>query len=155
MRYMVEQHSRLVRYSLISSGVSSLAVLLCIFGAKGEQKILAIILPIIFWVGLILEQYFIWDANRLLRKIEKTNKVEKIHCLPGIVSIAKSQLGMIADCVFIGALIGFIVLHIGKWGEQHIQYILLFFIVLSFRVHCIANGKNYQYKNYLLHERGK
>lgn len=155
MRYVIERFVRLVKYSLVSSVLSSSAVLLCIWGVQNEQTIAEIIIPIIFWAGLIFEQYFLWDANRLLKKIEKNNKIKKIRNLPGIISIAKTRLGLIADCVLISALIGFVILFIGNLGEHFTQYILLFFIVLSFRIHCIANGKNYRYKNYLLHERGK
>ena len=149
MGHMKKRHSRLLRYSMVSSVISSSALLLCFWGIQREKEIFAIIIPIVFWVGLILEQCFMWEANRIF------NKFKKVRCLPGIISICKTQLGFISEIVFLVTLIGFIVLFVGRWGEQFFQYILLFFIVLSFRIHCIANGKNYRYKNNLLYERGK
>ena len=154
MQRYIRKHARLLKFSMISSCISSASLLICIFAVHNDSPIYLFVIPIIFWVGLIAEQYFFWMANSILRQIINTEKPRRIHKNLGIISPLQTELGSIADFVFVISLIVFIILMIGGWGKQIFQYIFLFLIVLSFRIHCIANGKNYWYKKYLSRRRG-
>ena len=150
----VTRYKKYLLFSLISSVISSVSVLLCIFEPKGRaEAILKISTAAIFWLGLIFEQLFIWWANAFRRSLQKRTDAYTITGLPGICSFFKTELGFFTDTTFIISLIVYTVLAIGKWGTDVVQYIFLFLIVLSFRWHCIANGKNYSYKRYLVQRR--
>ena len=150
----VARYKRYLLFSLVSSVISSLAVLLCIFELKGQaDAILKILTAAIFWLGLIFEQLFIWLANALRRSLQKQADAYTITGLPGICSFLKTELGFFTDTALVISLIVYTVLSIGNWGINILQFIFLFLIVLSFRWHCIANGKNYRYKRYLVQRR--
>lgn len=145
---LAKRFKRNVRLAMISSFVSSLAVLFTIGeGNESARKILTIIASLIFWLGLVAEQLFIWRANRQRKTLESSIQGRKMQGLPGICSFFKTRLGMIADVVLLLSVILFIVLS-GTENEV-LQYIFLFFIVFAFRLHCTANGKNYGYNKYL------
>ena len=154
MRRQVRKHSLFLKFSMISSCVSSAALLLCIFAVRSDLKIYLFLIPVIFWFGLIAEQVFFWKANSILKQIINTGQVRRSNTKPGIIAPLQTELGAIADLIFVVSLIVFLILVIGNWGNSLFQFIFLFLIVLSFRVHCIANGKNYWYKKYLSRRRG-
>lgn len=154
MQNQVKKHSQLLNLSMICSCVSSAAILLCIFAERSKSAIYLILIPTLFWVGLIVEQCLFWITNSVLRKIIKTNNVRRIYSRAGIISPFQTQLGTVADYTFIMSLILFVIFFMAEWGKDSFQFVLLFLIVSSFRIHCIANGKNYFYKIYFLRRRG-
>lgn len=142
--------------SMAFSFVSTVPVLLCVIDFTDQTKqLFTIILSASFWGGLIAEQVFIWLADRLRkRELSKNVKETEKHRV-GIASFCKTKAGTVSDIVFAVSFITFVVLFIGGWGISFAQYLCLFLIVLSFRVHCIANGKNYRYILYLQKRREK
>lgn len=132
--------------SLAFSLISSLPVLLCILDPKNDkdERILIFIASAIFWLGLIFEQLFIWLAN-FQRKKQTGEKNQKVSH-PGVISFFKSRLGRVSDITLIISVIAFIIMSAAEMSANVVQFIVLFFIVLSFRFHCITNGKNYLYK---------
>ena len=89
------------------------------------------------------------------KKLEKTETVTKLRGLPGVISFLKTPFGFVTDVLLVGCTVAYTVLVIGGWGQGLAQYILLFLIVLTFRWHSIANGKNYRYKLLLKRRRKK
>ena len=155
MQQYIKKHARLLMFSMTSSCISSMSLLLCIFAVKSDSPIYFFVIPIIFWLGLIAEQLSFWIANSVLKKIITEEKPRRIHNNFGIISLMQTDLGSIADIVFVASLVIFIILALGGWGKQVFQFIFLFLMVLSFRIHCIANGKNYWYKKYFRIGEGK
>ena len=49
----------------------------------------------------------------------------------------------------LSVIVVFVILMATGVGEKAIQYIFIFLLVLSFRLHCILNGKNFRYKKFL------
>lgn len=140
--------------SLIFSAISSSAILLCMLKVEeSAEKSLMIIISTMFWLGLILEQVFIWLVNGLRKNMQSRAEKINISGYPGICSFFKSEFGFFTDVVLIISIIALIVLNIGKWELENLNFIFLFLLVLSFRLHCIANGKNYRYKRYLIQRR--
>ena len=153
---LISRYTKVLRVAIICSVISSSAVLTSMFDIDDSKEIfLKVFASSLFWVGLILEQIFIWKSNKLRKSIEKSQSGRTPQGLPGICSFFKTKVGFIVDIVFILSIIIYIVLSIGNWGIRVAQYIFLFLIVLSFRLHCITNGKNYKYKLYLQRRRAK
>ncbi len=153
MKQQIKNHALLIVISLIFSFVSSAALLLCIPAIKSDSSFYLIVIPMMFWGGLVAEQCVFWRANWILKSILSEGHTRQIHIRPGIICPLQTILGTIADLTFAISLIVYIVLVVINVGTNTIQFLLLFLIVLSFRVHCIANGKNYWYKKYFLHRR--
>jgi len=154
MKKKRKQHEQFLYSSLLCSLISSMAVLLCVPAEISKSEMYVNFIPIVFWIGTILEQLFMWNANITYKRLVRIDDTPKDNDRIGIISIGKTRLGKIADLAFVISIIVFLILYIGRWGKENIQFILLFFIIFSFRVHCITNGKNYRYKENLLHKRG-
>lgn len=137
--------------SIIASAISSFSVIICAFVGKNESadKVITILFPIVFWVCFLAEQFFIWNANSIRKRLENEGKISRVYGRLGILSVLQTREGTIADMILILSLIIFVALLLLGIGEEFIQYLFIFFIVLSFRMHCILNGKNFRYKQYL------
>ena len=146
MRQLIFKFTRLVNTAIVCSFISSFALLSCIFIGMNDisDKIIGIIFPIIFWLGL----------NAVRKEIENTGETRKFRGRPEIINIWKNRYGAIADIVCIVSLLLLVVFMIIGIGEKAIQYILIFLLVLSFRLHCILNGQNFRYKKILVKEEG-
>ena len=154
---MIKKLNRRLGAAFTFSVLSSLAVLLTVFSGieKKYESIVVIIASSVFWLFLLLEQLYMWLANAVRKKLEKTETVRKLDGLPGVISFFKTPFGFVADVILVASVTVFAVLSIGGWGRNITQYIILFLIVFSFRWHSIANGKNYRYKILLKRRRKK
>lgn len=143
MRKNHKLFSILIIGAISCSALSSLAILLCIIisVAPNAKQSVQYMIPGVFWIGMLGEQSCIWIANVMRRR-----EGENIQGLPGILCIRKTKPGDYVDIVFIVSLVLFAICWIVGIGEIVIQYILIFIMVLSFRLHCIMNGKNFRYE---------
>lgn len=117
--------------------------------------IIKIVFPSVFWIGLLAEQFFFWKSNSIRKEILKSGKFQKLKSNIGLISMLQNKYGAVADIVFVISLVVLLVLMIIGIGEKTAQYVLIFLLVLSFRLHCILNGKNFKYINYSLKRQGK
>lgn len=133
------------KLSLFFSVISSLPILLCILNPKSDkdERTVIFITSAVFWAGLIAEQAFIWLANFQRKKLSDNKK----GGYPGIISFFKTKVGKVSDIILIISVIAFIIMSTAEISVNVVQFIILFLIVLSFRFHCITNGKNYSYKS--------
>lgn len=144
---MISRYIRELRVAIICSLISSVSLLFSMLDVNDSKDfVFKIFASSLFWIGLIAEQIFIWKVNKFRKNMESKLSVRKIQGLPGICSFFKTESGFIADIVLILSFITCIVLAIGNWGVNVTQYIFIFLLVLSFRLHCILNGKNFRYK---------
>lgn len=136
--------------AIVASSVSSLSILVCIFIGENEvlNTVLKIVFPLIFWIGLILEQVFISQANKMRLELEKEDKRKQPRLKPGVISIFQTEEGAKADITFAVSFLILIILMIFDIGTNVLQYIFIFLSVLTFRMHCILNGKNFRYKKF-------
>lgn len=140
-----------LRASVLCSVLSSAAVLISIAGDDRPNNFAVKILsPLLFWGGLIAEQILIWKSNKSRKAIESSQKGRKMQGLPGIFSFFKTKAGFAADVIFIFSVLIYLVLAVCNTGVKYAQYIFIFLTVLTFRLHCILNGKNFRYKNNLV-----
>lgn len=146
MGELKRKHTVLFISSLVCSVISSLSLLAAILvNSEGKNKEILIAFGLVFWIGLILEQVLFWRANRLMR-IAITKDRRRIRGKPGIISLSTYIEGLVVDAVFIISLIAFVVCTAFSLGESLMQYVLICLMVLSFRLHCFLNGRNYKYK---------
>lgn len=140
------KHTVLFCASIACSAVSSLSLLAAMLvNSEGKNKEILITFSLVFWVGLILEQALFWRADRLM-KVAITKGENHIHGNPGIFSAFACTEGLVADAVFVISLIMFVACEAFGFGKAVMQYILICLIVLSFRLHCFLNGRNYKYE---------
>lgn len=151
MRSKIRDFNLFVTNSMCFSFVSSASIIACIFIGENDttNRVLKFVFPIVFWIGLIAEQFFIWKANSIRKQIEASVGKRRIHMKPGIISFLQTEAGAITDIVMAISFIVLVILMALGTGEKAIQYIFIFLLVLSFRLHCILNGKNFRYKKFL------
>ena len=154
---MIKKLDRRLGAAFTFSLLSSLSVLLSMLSfLDGVLKTVAVVTAsTLFWLFLLLDQLHMWLANAARKKLEQTENVRKPDGLPGVISFFKTPFGFVMDILLIGCTVAFAVFAIGGFGQDIVQYILLFLIVFSFRWHSIANGKNYRYKILLKRRRKK
>lgn len=156
MKMSLIKCARFFRLSMVFSLLSSSAILISMMDVSGSKEFAFVMAASsIFWIGLILEQFFFWRSAGMRKNIMANAPPTRITYTVGIISFCKTKIGSIADLVLVISLISYIVLVIGNWGTDVLQFIFLFLIVFSFRFHCLANGKNYRYLLYMQRRRAK
>ena len=148
MKRLYRKHRSFLMISVLFSCFSSAAILAIPYGIKKDADWVSIAISVVFWSGLILEQVFFWMANATLKKMLPAIQL-RYRPKIGLISLFATGKGSIADIMFAVALIAFLILTISGIGKEIGQCITLFLLVLSFRLHCILNGKNFWYSNYL------
>ncbi len=140
------KHSLIFCASMACSVLSSLSLLATVMAnSEGENKAILVACALLFWIGFLLEQFFFWRANRLMRSaITK----DRCHTLgkPGVISLSTYTEGFVIDVVFILSSIALMICILVGLGEALMQYVLICLVVLTFRLHCFLNGRNYKYK---------
>lgn len=146
MNELCKKHRKNLYLSIVSSVISSLSLMAAILvNSEGENKITLFVFGALFWIGLVIEQIFFWRSYVFMKEIAFQSK-RLLKGRAGIFTFAASTEGFIADVVFAISLIALVICAVFSLGETILQYILICFIVLSFRMHCILNGKSYRYK---------
>lgn len=139
------QHFVFFWFAVVCSVISSLSLLAAVLvNNEGKYKAILMAFGFIAWIGLILEQVFFWKANQFMKKAMRKEKYRIVGRV-GILSVFGCIEGLIADIVFFVSVIAFIVCAATGYGVDFIQYICICLIVLSFRLHCFLNGRNYKY----------
>ena len=127
---------RLLYGAMGGSLLSAMAALLCgipeIF--PETEMLMRLIIPILFWTGLMIQQGCIWGANCILFHFFAT------------------PAGKTADLGLVAAVVLTIVSNMFSMPEI-VQYVFLFLTVFSLYMHAICNGKNFIYK-YTFQQRG-
>ena len=143
---------QLLIFSIVCSFASSLSILSCIFIKRNDAAslVIKIVFPLMFWIALFCEQFLFWKSNSIRKEILKTENYRRLNSKIGLISIFQNYYGAAADIVFVISFVLVIIFLIFGTKKQAIQYILIFLLVLSFRLHCILNGKNFKYINYLI-----
>lgn len=146
MSEIKRKHTLLFWSSIGCSVISSLSLMAAMLvNSEGKNKEVLIAFGLLFWIGLILEQILFWRANRLMR-IAITRDRRRIRGRPGITSLSTYIEGFVVDIVFVISLISLVVCIAFGLGEALMQYVFICLMVLSFRLHCFLNGRNYKYK---------
>ncbi len=148
----IRKHGILMWIGIAFSIMSSMSLLITIFIDKlRDNSWITVVFGIMFWSCLVLEQIMFWQANKMIIALIK-GRSRKFRGRNGFCSIATTFEGLIADVILVISIIALFVCITTNTGERLIQYILIFLVVLAFRMHCILNGKNYRYRKILKKE---
>lgn len=146
MSEIKRKHTLLFWSSIVCSIISSLSLMAAMLvNSEGKNKEVLIAFGLLFWIGLIMEQILFWRANLLMR-IAITKDRRRIRGRPGIISLSTYIEGFVVDIVFVISLISLVVCMAFGLGETLMQYVFICLMVMSFRLHCFLNGRNYKYK---------
>ncbi len=130
---------------IICGAISSLTLMgAMLVNSYSENRALLIILAALFWAGLVFEQTVFWTLNHSIKRLAQKNK-EPLTGHIGLLSINASKEGTAAYLVFSLSALGLVLCVAIDLGVNLVQYILICLLVLSFRLHCILNGRVYAY----------
>lgn len=156
MNGLIKKCFRMLILAIICSFISSISIIPSAFVQESEKiSVAKIIFPLFFWIGLGLEQYFFWKSNVLRKKILNACGFQEQKSKCGLISFAQNKYATITDATMIISLLFFLILMIARVGENSAQYIFIFLLVLSFRLHTILNGKNFRYIIHFVKKEGK
>ena len=148
MKEIIKSHDKCIYLSIVFSIVSSISLIAAAWvNSENINQTVLKVLGLVFWIGLALEQALFWKANKLRKDLAKNDKGAPTGKI-GLLSHGTTKSCFVADVVFAGSLILFVICMLFHFGEELLQYILISLLVLSFRMHCILNGINYRYKKY-------
>lgn len=116
---------------------------------SSAQRIFALIVAAVFWLGFTAEIIFFVFANNQCRKME--NSLNKNHentfkgLKPGIISFFKCREAAVADILSALSAIAVIVLIVLNISNDWLFTCVAVILFFSFNLHCFLNGKNYKY----------
>ena len=133
-----------LKFAMVGSVISSIPIAGYAFFEGKSSGILAAA-AIVFWIGLLIEQICLWNANAARKRDLKENPPKrKSRQRIGIFEFASTKEGVIADGAVLLSVLGLIVCKI-FFKNSILEFEFLFLFVLSFRLHCILNGRNFIY----------
>ena len=103
---------------------------------------------IVFWAGLLGGSVLQVIVNALRKAFFKRNDISYKNAKKsraGILRIFSNRLAMIADITCGVALLATVVSMIVTRGYGYICYVFISLTVFSFALHCIFNGKNFDF----------
>lgn len=140
---------------VICASIALLLIPICKVDVTGKVNALSITVAVIFWLGLILSQIFIWLCNAKRRKsMKKEKKIDSLSkTRPGIVTFNRNLIALIMDLLMIISAIAIVVLVITETNSSWFIMTSTSMLFLSFNLHCYWNGKNYRYIEFLNKEK--
>ena len=131
------------------AGISLVFIPLVDLSGTSAQKVFALVLALLFWLGILCEILFFVLANkqcniiedRLIQKGSKSFKGKKI----GLISFFSCREAIAADVLSIISLAAVILLIIFKATNEWLFIVIAAIFFFSFNLHCFLNGRNYKY----------
>lgn len=103
-----------------------------------SENIYNILIGIVFWITLILGiiNLFLSRKNIQIKDMKKGI---------GLIRFFQNKIAVIFDVLLIISIIGLIILTLATDGTLYICYIFFSLVIFSFIMHCILNGKIFNY----------
>lgn len=144
--------------SVISIGLSALSLSFIPFGSfagSDFQRIIAYIIGIVFWLGIIVGYCLFIIVARTRKKSKKQKLLPKTENIRiGVLSFFKTFPGMIADIVCAISVVALIITVVFGNSSTWIVYVLVSVLIFSIQMHGIFNGINFVYiKSYKKEEK--
>lgn len=113
----------------------------------GFPKILAYLIAVVFWLGIICGALMLRSADVKRKQIEKKliseKKYKKEKHKAGIISFFRNKEAMLCDIIMFVSLITLVIIAVTSVSAGWIIVVLLVLFVCAFYLHCFLNGKNY------------
>lgn len=135
---------------MIFLAIISLSILIMPFGTKYAEYTMSItyISGALFWIGLIGTIIMAGFITCLRRKSNSFQKMYPNLKKLGIIHFFQNIPAFFCDTLMILSAIGFVLMLI--WFEKTpYPFIFLSLLIFSFGMHCMLNGSNYIYVNYM------
>lgn len=126
--------------------VSSATVLLVPFASfneKGIKYTLSYVIGLAFWGGLLISILTIMVFNSYRVKNEMLIEHNKSKNHIGAFNFFSNNIAKVFDSLFIISVFIQIFSMLLNNNNQLISVIILFFVIFTFEMHCLFNGKNY------------
>lgn len=127
--------------TVIAYALSSLSFILFYFAdyqKNGFTKVLGYLLPSVFWAGLVI--------GVIMQVVISVKLKGKANNRVGIISFFKNKYALIFDILMIISFIVTLILMILKINN-FAAFLAISLMIFSFELHCVFNGK---YFNYIL-----
>lgn len=147
----------LFRISCISFGVSAFSFVLSFLGdyrGNAISVVFAVIIGVLFWLGLIAGAAFLFIINKHRKKAGgKKTANRKKHI--GAITFFSNRYAMIADIAMAVFLVLTILLGFIPGVAREFAMVSLSFFIFAVYMHCVLNGINYKYINSIKEESKK
>lgn len=113
------------------------------YSVSNENNSLLIIVGAVFWGSLVVAVLASLYVTSCRCRYNKVHPSEKKHIKIGLISFFSNREALVFDLMFIVSTIGFVFCLF--FDESIVSYIFLSIFVFSFFMHCVLNGKNFNY----------
>ena len=107
--------------------------------SQNTNQLISYVVAGIFWLGMIMEQIFLWSANAQRKRLNNSSEFPI-----GLISFWKTTNGKIADIILIISILLIVILNLLKVSTGWIVLFSILILFLSIQLHCFYNGRNYQ-----------
>ncbi len=142
---------RILVVSAVSFFILSLSFLFLPVEGVVSNSVKLIILGVVIWLFLIIGILSQIKLSLWFKKSVKKDGISDKGRI-GVLCFLQNTYSTLADIICAVSLIGFIVSAVITHLFGYINYVLLFVLIFSFSMHCILNGKVY---NYIIHGQEK
>jgi len=156
MKKLVNRLKKLLNFFALSTFIMSISFLLMplatSYSDKNNNKIMLIIVGLVFWISLLICVISILLANKLRKKILSNIKNTKENQKKGIFTFFSNKYALVFDLLMFISLISFAIVIAKRKQNEYIAYIILSVLIFSFSMHCMLNGKIYKLSKQKLKE---
>ncbi len=141
------EETKIFILSAIGIFISSLSVYLLPFSENSNDEEITgigILIGILFWVGIIMGSLFFLLVWRQLRKDEEYLEIKK-RVRPGFLNFFSGRFAIINDATLIVSIVVVIVSVGIPTLPDGIILLGMFFMIYSFCLHFLLNGRVYKY----------
>lgn len=135
-------------FSIVCSLVSAAAIFMMSF-SNNDNKECSIGIAIMFWLGILAEQVFFWNANSKRKNIESALRRKgvslKVKKQIGIFSFFKNKPASCADVVLFASAIFTAFLSVKNEANNLLFFSVLTIAFVSLNLHSFFNGTNFIY----------
>lgn len=137
------KYRNMLLYSIISFLISSLSFLMIPFSRfEGtlKQKVLAYLVGLFFWTGLIIGMIITFYLGKTRQKYNN-----KEHSLPGLFCFFKNKKSQIWDIIMLVSAFAFFIIKTAFANWTLAWSAALSLLTFSVYIHSVLNGNNYAF----------
>lgn len=111
---------------------------------KSDTMILLYCAGVCFWVGIVGTFYMSWRINQCRKRSVRINDCKAKWKQIGLLHFFKNKYATLADSIMFFSLVGLVCIKLFT-KTSFFAYLFLAVFIISFGMHCMLNGKCYEY----------
>lgn len=135
----------LANISFLISAVSLGCIKFCM--EEGQAEELAVVIPILFWAGLIVGHVFNWQCNKMVKECEQKKNMADKEQKPLCLSFGTNKYAWMVDIMMFLFLVLLIAVILMKSEDETIVLMVLSQAYLFVNLHFVYNGRFLKYTN--------